>query len=74
MKIQNTLIEAYCLENEIDIIKASSTEEITSALDSVKLEATDLDCILVCDDEVALDSETEYPDIDSDDESWDWPS
>ena len=74
MKIQNTLIEAYCLENEIDIVKALSTEDITSALDGASLEPTGLDCILVCDDEVVSDNETEDPDMDSDDESWEWPS
>lgn len=72
-RIQHILIEAYCLENEIEVIKVDSQDEIASLLKMTPLDEKELDCILICKKEVATDSETDSSFQDSDDE-YDWPS
>ena len=79
MKIQHKLIEAYCWENEIEVVKVSSTEEITAALQNTTVDVgneVDLDCLLVCDKEQLLvaDSDTEFMDWDPDDDFKNGPS
>ena len=74
IRIQHTLIEAYCWENEIEVIKLSSNEELRSLVKESSLDGKDLNCILICDKEVSSDYETDYTDLESEDESYDWPS
>ena len=74
IRMQHTLIEAYCWENEIELVKLSSNEDIRSYVTVSTLDGKDLNCILICDKEVSSDCETDYTDLESDDDSYGWPS
>lgn len=74
IRIQHTLIEAYCWENEIEVVKTDSNDEIKSLLKVSSLDGMDLNCILVCDKDVSSESELDSTDLESDDELYDWPS
>ena len=70
-KIQHTLIEAYCWENEIDVVKVSSTEEITACLHNAMTDVEDginYDCIIICDRSLSTDNGNTYIDIEWDDD------